>query len=377
MLTWVCVVLVGLGLLQALLGLQQLRLLAQIPVAAPRPGLPVSILKPLCGSEPLLEAGLASVCMQDWPEMEIICGVQDPADPAIAVVRRLQARFPARRIILVVDPTWHGTNRKVGNLINMLKHAQHEILVFADSDMHVSPDWLTRVVTALEQPGVGLVTTLYSGLPAAPGWIAKLGALQITQIFLPGAVLARVLGRQICLGATMALRRTTLVQTGGLESLADQLADDALLGIAVSQAGLRVELAPSIPATTVPERHLADLWRHELRWARTIRSLAPAGHAASVLQYSLFWAWVALLLSGGAGWAVGLFAATWALRGAIALALDGASSRLGVASHSAIWLLPVRDPISVAVLAVSFAGRQVAWRGHMMQAAPVQLAEEG
>ena len=100
------------------------------------------------------------------PTWQIVFGVQDAADPAVAVVRRLQARFPAVDIALVADPTLHGRNRKVGNLINMMPAARHDVLVIADSDVHVRPDYLDRLVAALEQPGVGLVTTLYAGLPA-------------------------------------------------------------------------------------------------------------------------------------------------------------------------------------------------------------------
>ena len=127
---------------------------------------PVTVLKPLHGDEPLLEEALASVCRQDYPTWQVVFGVQDPADTALPVVRRLQARFPDCDIAVVVDPTTHGRNRKVANLINMLPAAKHDVLVIADSDVHVAPDWLRRLVAALEAPGVGLVTTIYTGLPA-------------------------------------------------------------------------------------------------------------------------------------------------------------------------------------------------------------------
>ena len=126
---------------------------------------PVTVLKPLHGDEPLLEEALASVCRQDYPAWQVVFGVQDAADTALPVVRRLQARFPDCDIAVVVDPTPHGPNRKVANLINMLPAAKHDVLVIADSDVHVAPDWLRRLVAALEGPGVGVVTTVYTGLP--------------------------------------------------------------------------------------------------------------------------------------------------------------------------------------------------------------------
>ena len=228
-------------------------------------------------------------------------------------------------------------NRKVGNLINMLPAAKHDVLVIADADMHVAPDWLHRLVVALEEPGVGLVTTIYTGLPVGPlprplprgegrghspplrRGLAEgpaLGAAQINHYFLPGALLARAMGRQDCLGATMMLRRETLERIGGFAALVDHLADDNVLGRLVQRLGLRVALADTIPATTVPETSLRALWRHELRWARTIRALVPVQFAASVLQYPLVWAALAVLLGRWRRLVAGLVRARLGLRAA-------------------------------------------------------------
>jgi ceramide glucosyltransferase len=306
----------------------------------------ISVLKPLHGGEPLLEEALASICHQDYPVWQVVFGVQDPADTAMPLVRRLQARFSDCDIAVVVDPTGHGANRKVANLINMLPTAKHDVLVIADSDLHVAPDYLRSLAVALDQPGTGLVTTLYSGLPACPSVPALLGAMQINQYFLPGALLARALGREDCLGATMALRRETLDRIGGLRALVDHLADDNLLGHLVRRLGLNVGLADTVPATTVPEANLAALWRHELRWARTIRMLEPAAFAGSVLQYPLVWA---------------------------VLAVHAIDLMLHLAKRSQVWLLPLRELMSVAVMVASYAGRQVDWRGQRLQAEGLNL----
>ncbi len=330
----------------------------------------ITILKPLHGSEPLLEQALATLCVQDCSNYQIVFGVQDPADPAAAIVRRLQARFPDRDIALVVDPRQHGPNRKVGNLINMLPAARHPILAIADSDLHVQPDYLTRLCEALAEPGVGLVCTLYAGLPATNCLAARLGATQITHSFLPGALLARALGRQDCLGATMVLRRETLDRIGGLRALVDHLADDNALGRLVHGLGLAVRLAHTVPATTVPETTLRALLRHELRWARTIRALAPVPFAASVLQYPLAWALLAVMLSAGAAWSVALFLAAWLVSAVLARGIDRSLAPLlsGVAFAAPVWLLPLRELMSVAVLIGGFTGSRVDWRGHALDA---------
>lgn len=342
----------------------------------------VTVLKPLHGDEPLLEAALESVCRQDYPVYQIIFGVQDPADPARAVAERIAARFPDRDITIVVDPMQHGANRKIGNLINMYPHARHDVLVLADSDLHAAPDYLRRAVAALETPGVGLVTTLYGALPASGGTdrlgrlVGRLGALQITATFLPGALLARALGRQDCLGATMMLRRATLEQLGGLVALADHLADDHILGLLVQAQGLRVALADTVPVTTVPERRLRPLLVHELRWARTIRALVPASFLASAVQYPLAWALLVLLLRPSAG-AAAFYVFVWLARAGAASAVARALAPLlgRLATPPALWLLPVRDVVSVGVMAASYVSRRVEWRGHALDAGgPVGLS---
>ncbi len=353
----------GLGLVQHIAGLIAVRRFrAHGEPAGARP--PITVLKPLHGDEPLLETALASFCVQDYPAYQIVFGVHDAADPALATVRRLMSRFPDRDLTVVVDATPHGSNGKIGNLINMLPSARHDALMIADSDVHVAPDLLTSVAAAMARPGTGLVTTLYTGLPARPALASRLGATQITHAFLPGVLLGRALGRQDCLGATMTLRRETLASIGGLPALANHLADDAVLGMLVRGRGLAVGLAGTVAATTVVETRLSELWRHELRWARTMRSVSPAGYALSALQYPLLWAALASVAAGFAAWSLALFAGAWVLRGGITRAIDRA---LRLAARAPVWLLPVRDLISVLLILASFAGDRVEWRGQVMR----------
>jgi len=331
---------------------------------------PVTIMKPLHGDEPLLEDALASFCAQDYPEFQIVFGLQDPTDPALEVLARLRDRFPALDMAVVVDPTPHGANRKVGNLINMAPWARHDVLVIADSDIHAAPDYLDQLVASLQVPGVGLVTTLYTGLPCGTALTGCLGAEQINHAFLPGALMARVLGRQDCLGATMALTRDTLDSVGGLHALADHLADDAVLGRLVKARGLSITLAATVPATTVAEVRIPELFAHELRWARTIQSLEAVGFAMSCVQYPLFWAALTVGLSGGATWAVCGFAIAWLVRAGAGYGIDRS---LGLARWTGIWCLPFRDLMSIAVMLASYRSDQVAWRGQVLRATRPRL----
>jgi ceramide glucosyltransferase len=415
-------VLAAIGLAEALLAARLVAAFARDQGSTPSFRPPVTVLKPLHGDEPLLEAALTTLCRQHYPAFQIVCGVQDAADPAVAVVRRLQERFAELDIALVVDPTLHGRNRKVGNLINMMAAARHDVLVIADADIHVRADYLDRLIAALQCPGVGLVTTLYAGLPvtasacgsprpSSPGedagttsaspvadlpaspaaglvsslpatLFARLGATQITHGFLPGALLARAFGRQDCLGATMCLHRHDLERVGGLHALVDHLADDNVLGRRIAASGLRVAMADTLTLTTVPETTLGAMFRHELRWARTTRALEPAGFAASVLRYSLAWALLTIPLTSGSLWSAGGFLVAWVLRAVAAMAVGNALARLwtrhadpeqpnaatALAFSCPVWLLPVRDLLSVAVMLASYGGRRVRWRGHDLHA---------
>ena len=360
-----------LGLLQCIAGLIAVIRFAASPSRPPAACPPITILKPLCGDEPMLEEALASCCTQAYPAFQIVFGIQDPADPALAVVQRLRQRFPACDMTVVVDSTPHGPNRKVANLINMLPSARHELLVISDSDLHVSPNYLERLVAAMEKPGAGLVTSLYTGLPPAErGWSAKLGATQISHIFLPGVLLSRAMGRQDCLGSTAMLWRDTLDRTGGLPALVQLLAEDNVLGQRVRALGLSIGVADTVPAATVPEPSFRALWVHEIRWTSTIRELAPLALGASSLQYPLFWAALAIGLSGGAEWSIALFAGGWAIRAVVTHMIDHAlRRRVGrVASRTPFWLLPLRDILSVVEIGASYWVNQVVWRGHKMGA---------
>ncbi|WP_419728074.1 bacteriohopanetetrol glucosamine biosynthesis glycosyltransferase HpnI [Lichenicola sp.] len=361
----------GLGCVQAIIGAGLLSSFGRRAALPDRSGSaggsflpPVTVLKPLYGDEPLLEDALASFCMQVYPTLQIVFGVQSRSDPAIAVVKRLQARFPDLDLMLVVDSTPHGDNHKIDNLINMLPHALHDVLVISDSDIHAQPGYLRRVVQALHRPGVGLVTTLYGGRAASPSMSRRLAAGQLNYNFLPGVLMSRLLGRQDCLGATMALSRRMLDSIGGLPALSPHIADDSALGQMVRAEGGSIAIADVMTVTTTAETGVRDLFLHELRWARTVRSVEPLGYALSAIQFPLFWGALTVLLAEGAHWSWAVLALAWLVRGVCGALID---RMLGLPRTLPVLLLPLRDWLSAAVMAASFTGRRVAWRGQTMQ----------
>jgi ceramide glucosyltransferase len=338
------------------------RFARRVPVRPPagagrRP--PVTILKPLHGEDPELYDNLRSFCEQAYPTLQVVFGVRDPADPAAAVARRLIADLPGADLQLVVDPRVHGANLKISNLINMMAVARHPLLVIADSDMRVPRDYLDQLVGALAAPGVGLVTCLYTGWPAADPW-SRLGAQFINHGFLPSVLVGALIRRWPgCFGATMALHCETLRQVGGFERFRDQLADDYRLGAAVDAAGFQVVLARCLVEDVLLEPGLGALLRHELRWARTIRSIAPLDYAASIITYPVAFGLLCALLSGLAVPGLAVLAGILAWRLIVVRMID----KEFALPRQPLWLVPVRDVLSFGLLIASFCGATVEWRG--------------
>ncbi|MGH6988919.1 MAG: bacteriohopanetetrol glucosamine biosynthesis glycosyltransferase HpnI [Stellaceae bacterium] len=332
-----------------------------VPAAAGEP--PVTILKPLCGIEPDLYENLRGYCLQRYPDWQVVFGVQNPRDPAIALVERLRAEFPDRDIALVVEKGAAGGNRKVANLASMLPAARHDILIMADADIRVDPDYLSVIAASLSRPGVGLVTCLYRGRGTRGFW-SRLAALYVNHSFLPQGLLGEELGIGAgCFGATIALRRATLDAAGGFAVVADQLADDHALGEAVRRIGLRVMVASYLVDNMVTEPDLKALCRHELRWARTIRTVAPTGFIGLVFTHPLMLTACAAWLAGWSDGALAVLAWVALCRLVTVRAIDGA---LGL-PPSAPWLLPVRDVLSLFVYITSYLTRTVAWRGQKLR----------
>ena len=326
------------------------------PAASDRPA--VSVLKPLHGDEPGLYENLRSFAEQDYPALQIVLGANDLQDSALPAARALIRDLPACDISFVVSARASGSNKKVANLENMFEAARHDLLVVADSDMRVDRHYLGAVTAALHDPQTGVVTCLYKGVSTGGTW-SEFGAMYINFGFLPGALVAELLGLgRGCFGATIALRRETLERIGEFARLRDELADDHRIGNEVRALGLSVVLSPYIVEARVTENSLADLWRHELRWARTVRAVAPAGFAGSVLAHPVALAALGAATTGFALTPCILLVISGILRWATARVIAGA---LGLPPAKPL-LLPLRDALSFAVFVASFFGRTVFWR---------------
>jgi ceramide glucosyltransferase len=318
----------------------------------------ITVLKPLHGFEPGIAGLIAALCRQNYPApVQIVCGTQRPDSPAVAAIRAIAADFPDLEIEVAVEPRSRGTNRKVSNLINMLPRARHDTLVLSDSDIAVAPDYLRSLTSLLAAPRVGAVTCLYHGIDG-DGWWARFSALAINAQFLPHAIVAVSLGlAKPCFGATIALRRNVLDRIGGFTALADVLADDHAVGVAVRSAGYEVVTAPFLVGHHCFEESFRQLFRHQMRVARTIKSIDPVAYAGTIVTHP--WPFGLLALLGGDPAAITVAIAVLVARVTLCRCVEW---RFGLPRQN-YWLIPVHDLIAFAVYVTSFFGATVHWRG--------------
>jgi ceramide glucosyltransferase len=347
---------------------------------APRP--PITVLKPVRGPEPRLEENLRSFCAQDYPEYDVVLGVRHANDPALPLLRHLAEEHPERVTVAVgeeAEPAARSfRNPKIANLAGMLAYARGAILVISDSDMRVGPGYLAAVAEAFGDPAAGAATALYRGETADDRMASVLGAMWITEQFAPSALVSAALEPLAhTFGATMAVRREVLDEIGGLAALGDRLADDHALGRLVAERGHRVALARCVVTNVVSEPSLGALLRHELRWARTIRTVRRAGYLGIVLTYPVPLALLHLVLARRRRNALALLALAALAR--IALGRTAQRTFAVAAAHGAhaesaaesapppVRLIPLRDALGVAVWALGLRGGRVRWREDALQ----------
>jgi ceramide glucosyltransferase len=336
------------------------------PLPAPGASFPhVSLLKPLHGLEPQLEANLESFFRQDYPQYEIVFGCRLESDPALPAVHSLRRRYPQVPVKIVFSGEPQYPNAKVCSLQRMAAAAAGDYLVVSDSDVRVSPRYLREVVRPLLRPEVGMVTCLYRGVPSGGLW-SRLEALGMSVEMTAGVVVADMLeGLKFALGPTMAIRRDVLEQTGGFRVLADFCADDFVLGQRVFQAGKQVVLSHYVvDHVALHQRCLASL-QHQVRWMKSTRFSRPKGHVGAGLTFAMPFG----LLGVAAGFALhdprlgfALFLYAAVNRMAEALLAGWGVVRDPLALRF-FWLYPARDLLGFFLWAASFFDTTIVWRG--------------
>jgi ceramide glucosyltransferase len=323
---------------------------------------PVTILKPVCGLEKNQKANLRSTCLQDYPEFQVVFSVQDPADPVIPLLKEIQQEFGIKKVSVVIANLRIGTNKKINNLLGALPSARNDILIISDSDVYLKPDYLKAIIAPFADPEVGGVCTLYKAT-CADRWFEKMELLTFNADFIPSVIFAHVSGAsKFCTGASLALSRSSLKEIGGMEVIADRLAEDYEMGRRIWASGKKLAIVPYFIDIVLDYKNFFQWWNHQVYWDQTTRAAQPAGFFATILIRSVPFAFffAAFNLTNAVGLAV--------LGGALGLRLITAAviMRWGFRDHEglkSLVLLPLRDMAALISWFLSFTKRKVVWRG--------------
>ena len=322
----------------------------------------VTVLKPVYGLEKNQRENLRSTCLQDYPEFQVVFSVQELDDPVIPLLKEIQSEFGAERVTVAIERFRPGTNGKINNMMGGLRHARHEVLVISDSDVRLGPDYLKTIVAPLADPEVGCVCTLYKAACAGT-WFEKMELLTLNADFMTNVVFAHISGAsKFCLGASAALRRATIEEIGGLEALADYLVEDYEMGRRIWVSGKTIAIVPYLIDTMVDLKTPGQWWDHQVYWDQNTRAARPWAFFSTILIRSIPCALLYALARQGD--AVGLSV----LAGALILRLGSAAAILGWGFRDreglkSLWLLPLRDVLSLVSWFLAFAKRTTIWRG--------------
>lgn len=321
---------------------------------------PVSILKPLKGVDADLETNLESFFDLDYPDYELVFGVQDPSDPALDVALRVADRHPGVAVRFVAGGPDIGLNRKVNNLANILPQARHEHLLISDSNVMVMPDMLSDMMTQLSQPNVGLVTSFIRGT-GGKGLGGALESLQLNTWVMGGVAAASGFGRVCAVGKSMLLRRADLERIGGFGRLGRFLAEDQVCGEEIDAIGLKVVVCPRPVDNVLGRLSVRSFAGRHLRWARIRRRINPIAYAGEILTNPVPPALALLLVAPGAV-SIAIAAVTVLLLSTVAFESERV---LGVRRRALVYPpLEILRGLAVGALwPVPFLSSSVAWRG--------------
>jgi ceramide glucosyltransferase len=320
---------------------------------------PVSILKPVYGTDPGFYEAIRTHALQKYPEFEILFGIRALDDPAAGAIEQLMGEFPSLAIRLIVCRT-RAPNGKVGSLIDLANEARYPILIVNDSDISVPDGYIGDVTAPLADQNTGLVTCLYRA--ETDDWPSRFESFAIATEFMPSTLVARLLGvSEFGLGSTLAFRKADLERIGGFRAIGDYLADDYQLGKKLHSLGLRNLISGVVVSTSMSAGSWRNAWHHQLRWARTIRLSRGGGYAGLPITFASLW--VVLAAAAGLWWiALPLLAIRFAMAFACGWLVLGSWDVLKY-----WYAIPVRDLWGVAIWAAGLFGDTVRWRDRRLR----------
>jgi ceramide glucosyltransferase len=331
---------------------------------------PVSVLKPLHGTEPGMERNLESFFEQDYPEFELLFCARQESDEGLQLARRVGERYPHvdARYVTCGEPLPQFHNAKVYSLAKLDSVARHELFITSDADVRVTRDYLRRMVQNLKDPRVGLASCVYLGATDKgrdAGFSSQLDALGKSVEMTSGVLVADMLeGTKFALGATMAVRKRSFREAGGFEELGQFYADDFVLGNRLAAQGTGVLLASHVIRLMVQDTPFGLSFRNQLRWMQSTRRSRPWGHMGTGLTFAMPFGLLGLLwglLSGhallGVVWLAAMVLNRWLQAGAVLWVMGDEGWMRGMVIY------PLRDLLGSALWLGSYGGDRFYYRG--------------
>ena len=325
----------------------------------------VSLLKPLHGAEPGLEAHLSTFFEQDYSEYEILFCARQADDAGLQMARQVSARYPHVPVQFLTSGEPYVPNAKILSLELMAQAARYDILIISDSDVRVRRDYVREVVAPFADDRVGAVTCLYRGVAGQGGLWSRIEASAMSIEMGAGVLVAEMLeGMKFALGPTMAIKRSCLQEIGGFLPMGDYCADDFLLGNRVAARGHTVVLSHHVIDHVVLHAAFWPSMQHQARWMKSTRFSRPKGHFGTVLTFSVPFG----LLAAVAAFAlhrpgIALGALLWSIGSRMLLALAVSKSVLQEkSSGQSVLLYPIRDFLAILFWIASYGSRKILWR---------------
>ncbi|MGI4757510.1 MAG: glycosyltransferase [Janthinobacterium lividum] len=263
--------------------------------SAPAFAPPISILKPLHGTEPALSSNLESFFQQSYPApYEILFCARHADDAGLQVAREIASRYPRQpvRFLACGEPLY--PNPKMFSLGVLKDAAAYDYLVTSDADCRVESDYLLRCVQSVapshtvDGKPVELAFCLYRGHVDRGSLFTHLDAMGKSVEMGSGVLIADMLsGTDFALGVTMILRKQTFDDAGGCEDLGHYWAEDFVLGNRLAGAGRGVEISTHVIRMVLSDVGVGRSFRDQLRWMQSTRRSRPWGHLGTGLTFAM------------------------------------------------------------------------------------------
>jgi ceramide glucosyltransferase len=332
---------------------------------------PISVLKPMHGTEPGMEKNLQSFFELDYPEFELVFCARHDTDEGLKIARQVAAQYPAvdARFITCGEPTPEFHNAKVFSLARLDEAARYEHLITSDADVRVAKDYLHRMVQYMKHPEMGLASCLYIGTVEPVVGSGRLSshvdAVGKSVEMGSGVMVADMLeGTKFALGPTMSLRKQSFQDAGGFEDLGQYYAEDYVLGNRLANKGIGVVMATHIIRLMVKDQPFWGSFLDQLRWMRSTRRSRPLGHLGTGLTFAIpfgimgfLWGLATGHAAAGFFWLFATIVNRW-LQAATVLRVLGDPDWL-----RGTLLYPLRDLLGGVIWIGSYGGNRFYYRG--------------